>query len=596
MHQYALLLLLGENTMLRISLRTKIVGLVLTTLLITAVAAFGLALLILSSSFEEEVQNEIVHLTTAVNDALSYMESHLQATTAYAEFSPPAFALAVQRRNIPLVQSWAKRFLDVGKLDVVTIADTEGNVLGRGHSDRAGDSVLNQSNVRKSLEGIASSGIEAGTVVRLSFRAGSPIRMDGEIVGSMTMGLDLTPETHDFVDRIKKQYDLECTIFADNVRVSTTLTNQAGERLLGTTLDNPVVLETVISNKQTYAAQNFIYGHQYITTYWPLMDSEGTVIGMMFLGKRADIISASLSKGLVFAIIIFTIIAIAFLSVTVFVVRSITQPIDRAVNEILETNKHMENVAELVAQSSVSLSNSSTTQAASMDELLVSVREISSLAKHNTDTAAETNAVMQEAGRLVKLTDSSMEDLSSSMSEIAKASAGISRIIGTIEEIAFQTNLLALNAAVEAARAGEAGTGFAVVANEVRSLAMRASDSAKDTSELIGQTIKKVKNGTDALDNASQNFREVATNAEKVGELIVKIAESSQKQAEATNEITRGVAEMDNTIQKTAANAEEMTSLSQETRTESTKAKEAVSELFLKVHGKKTESLQGRKA
>jgi methyl-accepting chemotaxis protein len=118
------------------------------------------------------------------------------------------------------------------------------------------------------------------------------------------------------------------------------------------------------------------------------------------------------------------------------------------------------------------------------------------MTKQNAENAAQADVLMKEANSVVSQADESMKEMTVSMKEISTASEETSKIIKTIDEIAFQTNLLALNAAVEAARAGEAGAGFAVVAEEVRNLAMRSADAAKSTAELIEGTVKKVSDGT----------------------------------------------------------------------------------------------------
>ncbi len=153
-----------------------------------------------------------------------------------------------------------------------------------------------------------------------------------------------------------------------------------------------------------------------------------------------------------------------------------------------------------------------------------------------------------------------MDKLTVSMEEITKASEETSKIIKTIDEIAFQTNLLALNAAVEAARAGEAGAGFAVVADEVRNLAMRAADAAKNTAALIDGTVKKVTNGSTLVEQTNGAFTEVASSVVKGGELIGQIAAASSEQAQGIEQITVAVSEMDRVTQQNAAGAEEMAS------------------------------------
>ncbi|MGA2227579.1 MAG: methyl-accepting chemotaxis protein, partial [Syntrophobacteraceae bacterium] len=154
--------------------------------------------------------------------------------------------------------------------------------------------------------------------------------------------------------------------------------------------------------------------------------------------------------------------------------------------------------------------------------------------------------------------------LTSSMTQISKASQEISKIIKTIDEIAFQTNLLALNAAVEAARAGEAGAGFAVVADEVRNLAMRAADAAKNTADLIESTVKKIKDGSEVVEKTSVEFSRVASSAVKMNELVGEIAAASSEQSQGIEQLNKAVGEMDQVVQRNASNAEESAAASEE--------------------------------
>ena len=137
------------------------------------------------------------------------------------------------------------------------------------------------------------------------------------------------------------------------------------------------------------------------------------------------------------------------------------------------------------------------------------------MTKQNADNAGQANSLMSGTKQVVATANESMGRLTESMGEITRASEETSKIIKTIDEIAFQTNLLALNAAVEAARAGEAGAGFAVVADEVRNLAMRAADAAKNTANLIEGTVKKVKDGSDLVSQTNEAFQQVAGSSAK---------------------------------------------------------------------------------
>jgi methyl-accepting chemotaxis protein len=178
-----------------------------------------------------------------------------------------------------------------------------------------------------------------------------------------------------------------------------------------------------------------------------------------------------------------------------------------------------------------------------------------------------------------------MIQLTQAMHDISNASEETSKIIKTIDEIAFQTNLLALNAAVEAARAGEAGAGFAVVADEVRNLALRAADAAKNTANLIEDTVVKIHDGGTLVDQTNSSFSAVADSTTKVAELLGEIAAASNEQAQGIEQINTAVVEMDRVTQRNAADSEETAASSQEMGVQSQRMKAMVSELLTLVGG-----------
>ncbi len=226
-------------------------------------------------------------------------------------------------------------------------------------------------------------------------------------------------------------------------------------------------------------------------------------------------------------------------------------------------NNMADNLRQMI-RSNIATSNAvadaNTEQAASLEQSSASLEEMSSMTKQNAGHANQADTLMKEANQVVNKASSSMDKLIQSMSDISKASEETSKIIKTIDEIAFQTNLLALNAAVEAARAGEAGAGFAVVADEVRNLAMRAADAAKNTSQLIENTVKKINDGSRLVEESGEAFGIVTKSSAKISGLIAEIAEASKEQADGIEQVNRGMLEIDKVTQINAANAEELAS------------------------------------
>lgn len=238
-----------------------------------------------------------------------------------------------------------------------------------------------------------------------------------------------------------------------------------------------------------------------------------------------------------------------------------------------------------VSSASQSLAEGSSRQASALEETSASMEEMSSMTLKNAENAGLANSLMKEANGIVSQANESMGELTISMIDISKASEETSKIIKTIDEIAFQTNLLALNAAVEAARAGEAGAGFAVVADEVRNLAMRAAGAAKETAQLIEDTVKKVEKGSQIVSETSQAFDKIARSTGKVGGLVSEIAEASREQSEGIGQVNKAIMEMDHVVQQNAADAEESASASEEMNAQAGQLRDYVGELMIMVNG-----------
>ena len=207
------------------------------------------------------------------------------------------------------------------------------------------------------------------------------------------------------------------------------------------------------------------------------------------------------------------------------------------------------------------------------------------MTRRNADNSMEANALMADGRRSVDQADTSMQGAIRAMGEIATSGNEISKIIKTIDEIAFQTNLLALNAAVEAARAGEAGSGFAVVADEVRNLAIRSADAARSTADLIASTIENINSGSDLVNTTAENFQIVANQSMKVAELLAEVAEASREQSQGISQITTAMVEMDKVTQSNAASAEESASAARQLSTQAGNLLDAVYSLDGLIHG-----------
>ena len=273
------------------------------------------------------------------------------------------------------------------------------------------------------------------------------------------------------------------------------------------------------------------------------------------------------------------------LGIGIFLSRSTSVALHRTAGALSEGATQVASASGQLSSSSQGLAEGSSEQAASLEETASAMEEMSAMTRRNAESAGQAKSLADRAGMSVEKSNASMRSLVTSMAEISSMGEETGKIVKTIDEIAFQTNLLALNAAVEAARAGEAGAGFAVVADEVRNLAQRAAGAAKNTSELIEGTIKKIQDGTVLVEKTNADFAEVASGVAKVTELVAEISAASSEQSRGIDEVSRAIGQMDKVTQGNAANAEEIASASEELSAQAGSMEEVVRGLRSLVEG-----------
>lgn len=234
--------------------------------------------------------------------------------------------------------------------------------------------------------------------------------------------------------------------------------------------------------------------------------------------------------------------------------------LNEALTNVTDSVEQVSTASEQIATASESVASGASEQASSLEETSASLEEMSSMIKQNADNTQQAKVLADSTRLSGEKGSKAMSAMMSSMSEIKKAAEATAEIIKDINEIAFQTNLLALNAAVEAARAGDAGRGFAVVAEEVRNLAGRAKDAAKNTEDLIKQSVTLADDGASISSEVNSQLDEIVSSVAKVTDLVGEITVASQEQARGIEQVTSAVTDMDKVTQQAAANAEESSS------------------------------------
>ncbi len=275
---------------------------------------------------------------------------------------------------------------------------------------------------------------------------------------------------------------------------------------------------------------------------------------------RASMVRGAFAMG---GLILFA-AAIFLFGIPAIITRDVVKPIAVMVKALSEGASQTAVAAQEVSAAAHALARGASDQAASLEQTSASMEEMASMTRRNSDNAREVGGLMADVDRFVSTSNQALGQMVNAMDTIRSSSENVSRIVKTIDEIAFQTNLLALNAAVEAARAGEAGMGFAVVADEVRNLAQRSAEAAQETTALIDEALGNSREGHRRVEDVGASIGSITESVGKMRALVHEVTEASQQQSQGITQVSHATQQMEQTTQSTAAAAEQAAAASEE--------------------------------
>ncbi len=424
--------------------------------------------------------------------------------------------------------------------------------------------------------------------------------------GQLYFGDYKVNEQFNVVDTAKQLAGGVATIFMGDTRISTNVLKSDGSRATGTTLAHGPVYDAVLGRGESYRGETDILGERYFTVYDPIKNAEGKVIGILYAGLKKSDFFQIINELLLNMVGITIVITLLLSAICILLARRITRPIggeptemaalvqqiaqgdltvrlentgretgiyaamrDMAtqlkdmVSQITQSTSQVSSAAAEIAQGSADLAQRTEEQASALEKTASSMEELTSTVKKSAENAGQANQLAGAARAQAEQGGQVVEKAVSAMNAIAQSSKKIADISGVIDEIAFQTNLLALNAAVEAARAGEQGRGFAVVAGEVRKLAQRSADAAKEIKSLISDSVGKVQDGSQLVEQSGHTLQEIVTAVKKVSDIVAEMAAASREQASGIEQVNQAILQMDQATQQNAALVEQTAAASQ---------------------------------
>ncbi len=434
------------------------------------------------------------------------------------------FAEALSQGNSEKVSALIKEVGSIPPVEFITISDAKGTVVARSHSKKKGDSVLNQYNVKEGLAGKTSFGIEEGTVVKFSLRAGQPVYYEGKIVGVVCLGVNIA--NNNFVDGIRNRLGVACTLFKGDTRISTTIMHQ-GKRAVGTKMDNPVVIQTVLVDGKQFKAKNTILGIDYDTLYWPLIDIEGKITGMYFIGVERTQIEKIENDVFMSVLMISSLVTLLIIIGSAFFAKNLSKP-------IVQATRYAQKVAEGNLDDTLNVKSNDEVGllAEALGKMVESLRKIIAQAEAKTKEAELQAQAASEATEQAEQAKQHAEKArQEGMLQAATQIEGVvERLTSTSQSLSSKIKQATDGVDRQSARTTETATAMEQMNSTVAEVARNASNSASsaedaknkalDGNKSVEQVISSIATVNTQAEELQKSMMELGAQAEDIGRIM----------------------------------------------------------------------------
>ena len=526
---------------MRLSLFAKLIGMVAATVMITSAGVFATAYYFVSAGYNQEARSNIQTMQKLVEKGIDDLEhKFLEEGTVLA--ANPALAEAVAAGDGAALKPIIRKGMKDTSATFITVSDSQGKVVARAHSDQSGDSVLKQFNVQTALKGEANVGIEPGTVVKFSLRAGIPIHVGDKVVGALSIGVALSEL--EFVDNIKATTGLEATVFENDTRIATTILKQ-GKRAVGTKMDNPIVIETVLRKGGIFADTNVILGKPYETAYWPIRNPEGAITGMFFIGRDRSLIEQSQNQVVTSILVATGIIAVIMIVAAYIFSRSLAKPIVTATNFAAQVADGKLDQA-LDVRRSDEIGTLADALRRMVDNLKGMIGQAEAKTREAEEQSRQAQAATREAEEAGRRADAARRE--GILDAARRIETFVERITSSSEELAAQIEQSSRGADMQRERTAEAANAVEQMNTAILDVARNAGDAAHNAD----QAREDAKHGAGIVEQVVRAITEVQQQTLRMKESLSHLGEQAKGIGQIMNVIT-DIADQTNLLALNAA-------------------------------------------